>query len=171
MKDRLRYILLAIINGVISFLTLAGLERIRILKLELQDQLEQGSGGLFYDTFGRFPFWTWPILIFHVLLFIGAVLIIRRYLLNRLGSGVFFWLAVAGIVSIAWLITFLTAITVEAWTHRVSMLEGILGAFIYRGNEETQLNFLLPVLAVNLVFGAVVHLAASHPLQRQPRYS
>lgn len=37
MKDQSRHRLLAIINGLVSFLTLTVLERIQILKLELRD--------------------------------------------------------------------------------------------------------------------------------------
>jgi hypothetical protein len=171
MKDRSRYLLLAIINGAISFLTLATIERIRFLRLDLQYRLEQGSGGVFFDTFGWFPFWTWPILIFHVLLFPAAALIIRRYLLNRLGAGLFFWLAVAVIVTIEWLIASLTGVAVEARVRGASILEGILGAFIYRASQETALNFIFAVFAVNLVFGLVVQLAATRAQRGEPRYS
>jgi hypothetical protein len=171
MKDRSRHLLLAIINGVISFFTLAVLERIQILKLEIRDLTDQGTGGFFYDVFGRPAFWTWPMLVFHVVLFVGAVLIVRRYFLNIVEPGLFFWLALAAIVCVAWLIAALTGTAIGAAIRGQPILERILEAVIYRASQQTALNFVLAVFGVNLVFGAVVQLAANYPWRRQPRYS
>src|SRR5205814_9841745 len=170
MKDRSRYLLLAIINGLVSFLTLAALERIQIFKLELRDLTEQGTGGLFYDVFGRPAFWTWPMLVFHLVLFVGAALIVRRYFLNVVGPGVFFWLAVAAIVCVAWLIAALTGTAIGAAIRGEPILERILEALIYRASQQTALNFVLAVFGVNLVFAVVVQLAAKYPWRRLPRY-
>src|SRR5688500_4810486 len=104
MKDRSRYLFLAIVNGVVSFIVLAAIERIQILQFELQDQIQPPVGYVLQ----RVPFWTWPILLFHVLLFVGGTLIVRRYL-NSVGLGLFFWLAVAVIVCGAWFVMALTA--------------------------------------------------------------
>lgn len=170
-NDRTRYILLAIVNGVVSFLTLAALERIQILKLELRDVTEQGVGGIFYDVFGRSAFWTWPVSIFHVLLFVGATLIVRRYFLKRLGPGLFFWLVVALIVCVAWLTVVFTGIAINAGIRGESILERVLESVIYRASQQTALYFALAVVGVNFVFGAVVHLATNNLWRRQPRYS
>jgi hypothetical protein len=171
MKDRSRHLLLATINGVVSFFTLAVLERIQILKLEMRDLTEQGTGGFFYDVFGRPAFWTWPMLVFHVVLFVGAALIVRRYFSNIVGLGLFFWLALATIVCGEWLIAALTGTAIGAAIGGQPILEHILGAFIYRASQQTALNFALAVFGVNLVFGAVVQLSAKYPWRRQPRYS
>src|SRR5437660_11710198 len=149
MKDRPRYVLLAIINGVISFLTLAALERIQILKLELRDLTEQGTGGVFYDVFGRPGFWTWPTLVFHAVLFVGAALIVRRYFLNLVGLGLFFWLAVAANVCLAWLIAALTGTAIDAVIRGEPILERSLEALIYRASQQMALNFAWVVFGVN----------------------
>jgi hypothetical protein len=171
MKDRPRHFLLAIINGVISFLTLAALERIQILKLELRDLTEQGVGGVFYDVFGHSAYWTLPMLIFHVSLFIVATLIVRRYLLNFVGPGLFFWPAVAAIVCVAWFFAALAGTAIGAGIRGEPIFERILQALIYRASQQTALNFALAVFGVNFVFGAVVQVAGNHSWRRQPRYS
>jgi hypothetical protein len=171
MKDRSRHLLLAIINGVASFLTLAVLERVQILKLEIRDLTEQGAGGVFYDVFRRPAFWTWPILVFHVVLFVGAAFVVRRYLLNLVGAGLVFWLTVAATICVAWLIAALIGAAIGTGIGGDSILERVLGALIYRASQQTALNFALAVFGVNLVFGAVVQLAANLSWRGQPRYS
>jgi hypothetical protein len=141
------------------------------MKLELRDITEQGAGGIFYDVFGRQAFWTWTMLVFHVVLFVVAALIVRRYFLNLVGPGLFFWLAVAVIVCVAWLIAALTGTAIGAGIRGEPILERVLEALIYRASRQTALNFAVAVLGVNLVFGAVAHLAANNSWRRQPRYS
>jgi hypothetical protein len=171
MKDRSRQLLLAIINALVSFLTLAALERIEILRLELRDLTEQGVGGFFFDVFGRPAFWTWPMLVFHVVLFVGGAIIVRRYFLNVVGSGLFFWLAVAVIISVAWFLAELAGTAIGAGIRGEPIVERILQTLIYRASQQAAVNFALAVFGVNLVFGAVVQLAANHSWCRQPRCS
>ena len=111
------------------------------------------------------------MLIFHVCLFIVATLIVRRYLLNFVGLGLFFWLAVAAIVCIAWFFAALAGISIGPDNTGDSMIERILTALIYRRSQQTALNFALAVFGVNFVFGAVVQLAGNHSWHRQPRFS
>lgn len=167
MKDRSRYLFLAIVNGAVSFIVLAAIERIKILQLELQDQIQPPRGYVLQSV----PFWTWPILLFHVLLFIGAALIVRRYFLNSVGPGLFFWLAVAVIVGVTWFVTALTAAAIGTGNSGDSIIERIFQALIYRASQQRALNFALAVFGVNFVFGAIVHLAGNHSWRRQPRFS
>jgi hypothetical protein len=171
MKDRSRYLLLAIINGVMSFLTLAAIERIQILRLELRDLTEPAAGGIFIDVFGRPAFWTWPMLVFHVILFIAATLLVRRYLLSFMGPGLLFWLAIAAIVCIVWFFAALSGTAIGAGIRGEPIIERILQALVYRSSQQRALNFALAIFGVNFVFGAVVHLAGSQSWRRQPRLS
>lgn len=167
MNNRSRYLFLAIVNGVVSFIVLAALERIQILQLELQDQIHPPIGYVLQPV----PFWTWPILLFHVLLFIGAALIVRRYLFNSVGPGLFFWLAVPVIVCVAWFVMAVTGAAIGTGNSGDSIMERILQAFIDRSSQQRALNFALAVFGVNFVFGVVVHIAGNHSRRRQPRLS
>ena len=167
MNDRSRYLFLAIVNGVVSFIVLAAIERIQILQIELQNQIQPPAGYVLQSV----PFWTWPILLFHVLLFIIAALIVRRYLLNSVGPGLFFWLAVAVIVCVAWFVMALTGAAIGTGNSGDSIIERILQALIDRSSQQRALNFALAVFGVNFVFGVVVHVAGKHSWRRQPRFS
>jgi hypothetical protein len=129
--------------------------------------MERGPVGYILQ---RQPFWNFSTLLFHLGLFLVAAFIVRRFVFDN-DRNILFWLAVAAVVCVAWLIAALTGAAIGTGTGGDSILERILEAVIYRASQRTALNFALAVFGVNLVFGAVVQFAANRSSRVQPRYS
>jgi len=169
MKDTPRFLLLAGLNGIVSFVVLALNERVTNHYVELQREIDMLRGPVGY-MLQLSPFWNVATLVLHVVLFLLAAVLLRRFFFNNHHTLVF-WLAVASVVCVAWLIVALTGAAIGTGNSGDSFAERILEALIYRASQQTALNFAIAVFGVNVVFGAVVQLAANRSSRGQPHYS
>lgn len=167
MKPTLKYLLLATVNGAISFFALAIFERIDLYYENLQIRRDMERGVKFGYIFEQPQlFWNVITCIFHLALFLLATLVLRRYF----RSVFFFWLSVGLFVAIGWAVTLSIGIVAEASTG-LSPLERILQVIIFRSSQRTGLINLALILGVNLLFAAFTHIATTHRSHREPRYS
>ena len=171
MRPTLKYFLLAVINGTLSFAALATFERIDLYydNLQFHRDMERGTNvGYLFEQ----PqlFWNIATYIFHLALFLVATLILRRFLSKR-GSIFFFWVSVGVLVAIGWAVTLSIGIVTNALATGHSPLEMFLQSIIFRSSQRTGLISLALILGVNVLFGAVTQIAATHRWHGEPRYS
>jgi hypothetical protein len=161
MKNIPRILLLATINGVISLLVLASIERITIHYAKLQDQIEMQRGPVGY-ILQKQPFWNLTTGPFHIALFLVAGLMVYFFFPKLLNSPFLLWLLVAIIVILGWALTFLVGIVAFSGRAGHSPLERTLEVALYGPNQRNVLVFVAAVLGVNVIFGMVLQITAKH---------
>lgn len=170
MRPTLKYLLLAAINGGLSFTALAIFERVDLYydTLQFRRDMERGAVGYIFEQ----PqlFWNLTTFIFHLVLVLVATLVLRRYFSKR-GSVFFFWFSVGVLVAIGWAVTLTIGIAANALATGHSPLQMLLQAIIFRSSQRTGLISLALILGVNVLFGAVTQIATTHRWHREPRYS
>jgi hypothetical protein len=168
MNAKSKYLLLATVNGIFSFLVLAVIERINIHYTELQLQADAQRGPIGYILQPQ-PFWNLTTFAFHLGLFLVAAFILHRYF-KRVES-LWFWFALAFAVIGCWSLALLIGISTNALVAGSSPLEKVLEALLFRPSQRNALLSLVVVFGVNVVFGAVMQIAAKYHWRSEPRYS
>lgn len=162
-----RSFLLGAINGLFSCAILAIIERITIRHAELQDQIDMQSGPVGY-ILKRQPFWDVTNCLWHVILFIVASLLLHRYLSSRIKSVLMLWVCVGAAAIAGWALTFLSVtILMGFMVDGFSPLEKILESMIYSSSQRSAFKFVSIVMAINVIYGTVVQVAAKHYFQEE----
>ena len=162
-----RTALLGAINGLFSSAVYLMVYRFDEYYAELQRSrwiAQAKADGLCTLTIGVNPFWWVPASCWHIILFIVSSLFIHRYLAKRFRSVFLLWQFIGLMVMVGWGITVLIGTILDGYLVKGEVpLEAILGGVIYYTlYESSVIKFLALMMAINVIYGTVMQVAARH---------